>query len=49
MRIMNGDVQMKKRNVFTDQASVFLDSVFSASDVSILSSEVCIMLKFFLL
>lgn len=40
MRIMNGDVQMKKRNVFTDQASVFLDSVFSASDVSILSSEV---------
>lgn len=40
MGIMNRDVHMKKRTLFTDQASEFLGGLFSSSDVSILSSEV---------
>ncbi|XP_063405322.1 malonyl-CoA decarboxylase, mitochondrial-like isoform X1 [Mytilus trossulus] len=41
MKIMNGgDTHMKKRTLFTERASDFLESVFSSSDVSILSSEV---------
>lgn len=44
MAIMNGgDTHMKKRTLFTERASDFLESVFSSSDVSILSSEVCIL------